>query len=347
MGDRSNEGGGWSLFSELGSSGFGSAGAAAPATAPAPAQDWTFGGAGQSPPRRSLGKIAAAVVVVLALAAASFLYLSLNKSTTRTALAFSMTPGSSVRYQVHLKAVGTLTLQGRSVPFTMDVSETLTENVESVDARGVATVKVRVDGITGKIEGQPIPSVAGVQSTIKMARDGRILTAGGFAPAGGNSFSNLPGADQFTPLLPDHSVKPGDTWTKSFTQAFPYGSGSLTYSSVNTLERYETAGGVRAAVIKSTMSVPLDLTVDLRKVFALSGQDRLIPSGADPTILYSGKVSTTQTAWFDPKMGQMVKSSSQGNFDFAMRFRGFPASMGPPRGQIAFEGTLSVNVDRA
>ena len=161
-----------------------------------------------------------------------------------------------------------------------------------------------------------------------------------------NSFSNLPGTDQFMPLLPDHSVKPGDTWTKSFTQAFPFGSGSLTYSSVNSLERYETAGGVRTAVIHTTMSVPIDLTMDLRRILALSGQDRSLPRGTNRTIVYAGKLSMTQTAWFDPKMGQMVKSSSQGRFEFTMRFRGFPARSGQPSGQIAFAGTMSVAVDR-
>ena len=344
MGDRSNEGGSWSLFGELGSTGFDSPRSAPPSTPP-PAPDWNFGGVPRAP-RRPIGRIVGAVAVVLALAAGSFLYLSLNRSNSPAALAFSMPTGSRVSYRVHMKVTGTLGYQGRSIPFTMDLSETLSEKVQSVDPQGVATVDVGVEGISGTIEGQPVPSVGGLHTTIRMAKDGRILTAGGFGPTGANSFSNLPGTDQFTPLLPDHSVKPGDTWTKSFTQAFPFGSGSLTYSSVNSLERYETAGGVRTAVIHTTMSVPIDLTMDLRRILALSGQDRSLPRGTNPTIVYAGKLSMTQTAWFDPKMGQMVKSSSQGRFEFTMRFRGFPARSGQPSGQIAFAGTMSVAVDR-
>ena len=125
MGDRSNEGGPWSLFGELGSTGFDSP-RSAPPSPPPPAPDWNFGGVPRAP-RRPIGRIVGAVAVVLALAAGSFLYLSLNRSNSPAALAFSMPAGSRVSYRVHMKVTGTLGYQGRSIPLTMDLSETLSE----------------------------------------------------------------------------------------------------------------------------------------------------------------------------------------------------------------------------
>jgi hypothetical protein len=297
-------------------------------------------------PRRPRGKILVAIGVVLALMLGSYFYLSLNRSSAGTALAFSLSPGRSLRYGLHMTMNGKLAFQQRTVPFTMDLNETIAWKVQSVDPQGVATVDVQINGVSGKVGGISLPAMNGLHSKIRLARDGRILTAGVFAPAGGNSFSQLPGTDQFTPLLPDHPVKPGDTWSKSFDQAFPFGSGALTYSTLNTFERYENVDGVRTAVIRTVMTVPLNLSLDFRKIMAISGQDHLIPRGSNPTVGYNGKVSFTQTAWFDPSKGEMVKGSALGRFDLTMRFRGFPASMGQPQGPLVFAGTMSLKVDR-
>ena len=77
MADRSHDDGGRSLFGELSPTGFESG--RSTGTVPAP-QEWNFGGSGIRSPRRSRGKILAAIGVVLALMLGSFFYLSLNRS---------------------------------------------------------------------------------------------------------------------------------------------------------------------------------------------------------------------------------------------------------------------------
>jgi hypothetical protein len=319
----------------------------APATPPPSLEPWGFGGNGGTSRRsRPWSKIAVAVGTVLALLVGGFIYLSLNRSSGGTALAFSLSPGNNLRYGLHMNMSGKLSLQGQSVPFTMAVDETFSWKVDSVDAQGVATVEMRLEDMSGKVDGVSIPNGGKFQTTLRIARDGRILAPGALTPAGGNSFSQLPGMDQFTPLLPVHPVKPGDTWTKTFSQPFPLGSGSLNYSTNNTFVRYEVVNGVRAAVINTQLTTPLNITMDFRKLLALSGQARLLPKGTNPTITYSGNVSMNQTAWFDPRMGEMIKQSGQGHFDLSMRFRGFPATMGQPQGQIGFSGTMSLAIEQ-
>ena len=314
-----------------------------------PLQEWgALGGNGGKHRRlsRPRGKVLVAIGLVIALAAGAFVYLSMGRSPGTTALAFSLSPGSTRRYSLHLKMDGKLTVQKRTLPFTMDMDETFSWKVESVDSQGVATVDMKVEKISGTVAGQPIPSTGSLTTKIKIAKDGRILTAGQLAPAGGSSFSQLPGSDQLTPLLPANPVKPGETWAKSFSQAFPLGSGSINYTTVNKFERNETVGGVNTVVIHTSMTAPLNIVMDFRKVLALSGLDRQLPRNVHPTITYGGRVTSNQTSWFDPKAGHMVKGSGLGRFDLSMRFKGFPAGLGQPQGAIGFAGTMNFSIDR-
>ena len=171
---------------------------------------------------------------------------------------------------------------------------------------------------------------------------GRLWIA---STTGGSGF-DFPGTDQFTPVLPDHPVKPGDTWTKSFDQTLPFGGGDLSYTSHNTFVRYEKVSGVKAAVIRSTMSVPLDLTIDLRKLLDTYGQGAPIPKGSHPTIQYGGRVSMDQTAWFDPIGGSLVKTLLVAQFDMQMQFKGFPSKQLPGGGQVAFAGSMTLTLTR-
>ncbi|TMK80672.1 MAG: hypothetical protein E6G47_06335 [Actinobacteria bacterium] len=200
--------------------------------------------------------------------------------------------------------------------------------------------------ISGNFNGQPVANTSQYTSRIQVARDGRILVGGDLASTTGGSGFDFPGTDQFTPVLPDHPVKPGDTWTKSFDQTLPFGGGDLSYTSHNTLVRYENVSGVKAAVIRSTMSVPLDLTIDLRKLLDMYGKGAPIPKGSHPTIQYGGSVSMDQTAWFDPTGGSLVKTLLVAQFDMQMQFKGFPSKQLPGGGQVAFAGSMTLTLTR-
>jgi len=296
---------------------------------------------------RPKGKILVAAALVVALAAGAFAFLSLRRSSGQsTALAMSFPTGQTFTYALSMNMDGTIRAGTQSGPLKGTIAETLSWKVESVDAKGVATVELTAANISGNFNGQPVANTSAYTSRIQVARDGRILVGGDLTSTTGGSGFDFPGTDQFTPVLPDHPVKPGDTWTKSFDQTLPFGGGDLSYTSHNTFVRYEKVSGVKAAVIRSTMSVPLDLTIDLRKLLDTYGQGAPIPKGSHPTIQYGGRVSMDQTAWFDPIGGSLVKTLLVAQFDMQMQFKGFPSKQLPGGGQVAFAGSMTLTLTR-
>jgi hypothetical protein len=299
-------------------------------------------------PGRSWKRVAVVLITVVALAGGAFVYLSMNRSPSGTALALSLTPGTTYRYSMHMGMNGTISAGAASLPFKGDFTEVFSWKVTSINPQGVATVDLTVESIAGTVNGQPMPKAGPIHAEIRVARSGEILTGGDLGSAsGGSSGFQFPGADQFTPILPDHPVSPGDTWSKNFSQAFPFGSGSLKFSSNNTFVRYETIGGIKTDVIYSDMTVPLDITIDLRKLLSLTGQAATgVPKGTNPTIAYAGQIGIKQTAWLDPAKGEVVQSASSGAFDMRMTFKGFPQNQMPPSATVTFKGTISLAVNR-
>ncbi len=297
--------------------------------------------------RRPKGKVLVAAALVLALAAGAFAFVSFRKSGGQaTALSMSFPTGQNFTYALNMNMDGTIRAGTQSGPLKGTISETLSWRVVSVDPKGVATVQLTAGNISGNFNGQPVSNTSQYTTRIQVARDGRILVGGDLASTTGGSGFAFPGSDQFTPVLPDHPVKPGDTWTRSFDQTLPFGGGSLTYTSHNTFVRYDTVSGVKAAVIRSTMTVPLNITIDLRKLLDTYGQGAPIPKGSHPTIQYGGSVSLDQTAWFDPAGGSLVKTLLVAQFDMQMQFKGFPSMQLPGGGQVDFAGSMTLTLTR-
>ncbi|MBE0648294.1 MAG: hypothetical protein IH596_10970 [Bacteroidales bacterium] len=102
----------------------------------------------------------------------------------------------------------------------------------------------------------------------------------------------------FFPNLPDHPVKPGDTWTFNDTIMEESGNNWLgIYSSNNAkLEGYETVGGRECAriVIETTGTI--------------SGKGNT--QGVDTETV--GEFTGTDLVWFDYKEGILIKISSKG-----------------------------------
>src|SRR5437660_1475703 len=122
----------------------------------------------------------------------------------------------------------------------------------------------------------------------------------------GDAGTLFPGTDQFVPLLPDHAVKPGDYWTKVFDQDFPFGSGHLHYVTRNLYVRDETVNGVNAAVISSSVKLPLDFNIDLHKLAQAIGQGAdKVPSGAKMT--FGGSVRVPTLAGLAVQQGPLVQ----------------------------------------
>jgi hypothetical protein len=307
--------------------------------------------------RRRTGLVVGAVVAALVLIGGIVGLTAIggeSGSASAQPLALAFTPGQTETYTTHMTMDGEMDageLLGGSQPIVMDVTQTVTWEVASVDADGVATVDVAVEEMTGTLNGMAIPDAASSTGPVEMqiAPDGRILSAGGmsfagFDQTGGASF---PGMGQMTPLLPDGPVQPGDTWTKDFSQDVPFGEGTIEFTSTSTLERYEDVDGVNAAVVTTEFTVPMDFTIDFGKILDAMGGTESMPTGptglADAQIAYGGSGQIRQTAWVDPDAKQMLKMTSSGSFDMTMAFTGLAIFEGQT---IGFTGDFTQDLTR-
>jgi hypothetical protein len=306
--------------------------------------------------RRGTGLVVVALVAVIALVGGLIAFNAIGGeggSASAQTLTLAFTPGQTETYTTHMTMDGEMNageLLG-SQPVVMDVTQTVTWEVASVDADGVATVDVTVEEMTGTVNGTAIPDPASSTGPIEMriAPDGRILSAGGMSFAGldRTGGANFPGMGQMTPLLPDGPVQPGDTWTKDFSQEVPFGEGTIGFTSTSTLERYEDVDGVNAAVVTTEFTVPMDFTIDLAEALDAMGGAEGVPTGAtglaDAKIAFGGSGRIHQTAWVDPDAKQMLKMSSSGSFDMTMAYTGLAAFEGQT---IGFAGDFTQDLTR-
>lgn len=331
-----------------------------PETAPTPSEPVTVWGPIPPEPPASRPRGPAFVVgtisLAIVLAAGFFVFRATRPETgggARTlALSFSM--GQTASYAISMSMNGTVDAAGLTgQPVDMDMSETISWTVTDVSPDGVATVRLDVSDVSGTFNGASAPTGATSMPSITMqiAPDGRILTAGGLSLSTEASSSGFgfPGMSQFTPLLPEGKVSPGDSWDKSFSQEFPFGDGKIEYRTHSTFEGYEDFHGTRAAVIRTQLEVPLDFTLNFADLLgALGGSNTSTgPSGLtgleDASIDYGGQGSFTQKAWVDLNAEQMLKSDSTGSFDMTMSIEGVPDLA---VGQMHFKGDFTQTVER-
>lgn len=291
--------------------------------------------------------IALALVMVLLAGVGSYLFLNRRSSSGGTAFALALSRDKSYRYGIHMDMQGTMSMQGQQQPLNMQMDQTISWRVESVDAEGTATVAVTTEIANGQMNGQPMPALPSQTTRIRVAKDGRMLSVGNLTLTSATDFGSfMPGTDQFMPLLPDHPVDVGDTWTKKFDQDLPFGMGSLRYEVDSSFLRYDTVDGKRTAVLFSTLSLPLDMSIDLKKLLSAtggSGGGDAIPG--NPKMQFGGTMTMQQTAWFDQALGELRRTSAHATFDMTIEFKDFPQSA-TPTGKIGFNGTMNLDVNR-
>lgn len=297
---------------------------------------WTSAGP-ERPRRRGSAVVAAAVAVALLGGAATYFFLRSGSGTSGTAtpLRLAFDRGDESTYGIQMSMNGSVDLGSLGEqPLDVEMRETVGWKVVSVDDEGVATVRLSVDGVSGSANGQPIPgTMEGQSTTLRVTTDGQIVDAHGLSLGStGGGLGAFPGMDQVTPILPDDEVAPGDEWDKEFSQSFPFGDGKIEYTAHSTFDRYESVDGVRAAVITTRYTVPLDFSIDLKdlaKAFGGSGGGPLPGlGGEDATIEYGGSGTFTQTSWLDLAAKQLVQSTSNGTFDITMSFPGLEQQLG-------------------
>jgi hypothetical protein len=299
------------------------------------------------PVRGSRPRLLVGLALVVALVAGALIF-TLTRS-SGIALALALPSGQKIDYHMSMTIHGSIAVGGQQQALDETIVSDSTWNVLSVDSAGVATVEVSSSNMSVNLGGQTVPVDKPVSMRMRIAPDGRILSGGDFgSAAGGSAGATIPGGSQFTPLLPDHKVGPGDTWQRSFDQQIPILGGTLHYSTSNRFLRYETVGGRRTAVIQSTMSVPMKLRTEVVKLLELSGitpADAGLPAGSNPIIGYDGNVSITGTYWLDPDHGALIKASLAEKPNLTLTFTGFPSRQIAPGTTATFTGNATVNID--
>ena len=266
-------------------------------------------------------------------------------------IALAFTEGQTSSYRLAMTWDGTMSTGGLDQPMKLDLGETITWTVVDVARDGVATIRTEISDVTGSVNGISAPqgSTSVPAITMRIAPDGRVLDAGGlgFGSEGTSSGLGLPGMGQVTPLLPDHTVSPGDTWDTHFSQPNPFGTGAFTYDAHSTLQGYEDVQGIRAARIRSVLQMPFDFDVDLAKLLGAMGT---APTGStgladigNATFHYGGSGSFTQTAWVDLDAKQMLKTDSAGSFEMKISLAGVPQVS---EDEIDFRGDFTQSVEQ-
>lgn len=326
--------------------------ASEPSLPPPPPSSDAWGSA-PTPERRSRRPLAVvAAILALALiggcATYAFLRSDEHPSGPSTSLTLAFDRGDETTYDIHMTMDGSVDAGPLGEqPLAMDVNETVGWKVTHVDEDGVATVEVSVTGVSGSANGMPVPADAAERSTtLRVTPDGQIVDGNGlsFGATGGTAFGGFPGMDQVTPILPDGAVAPGDTWDKHFSQTLPFGGGKIEYTAHSTFDRYESLGGVRAAVITTQYTLPLDFSIDLGDVARSLGETGGMPAGVgkDATITYAGSGTFTQTGWLDLQGKQVLKTSSKGDFDMTIGFPGLAAQLGSDQMKMSASFSLEM-----
>ena len=262
-------------------------------------------------------------------------------------------------YRYHYRSTldGSVTMgQGSAFPIKADSSGDATWKVVSVDESGNTTVDLTLSNLKTSFTGSTGPGSTTTTTTttttqhiqFEVAPTGEIRAGGGLTVpppvlAGGTGLGpGPPGTDQFLAVLPGRAVKPGDTWTKTFTRPAPFGQGSATYTTENRFLRYENLPSGRAAVIRTTVTVPLDSSIDLHQVGAVaggSGSPPPVPIGVQMSgkVQVKGASTTDSTTWFDVKTDRVERTTAVDTIDETTTFEGtsglpspLPAGTLPP-----------------
>jgi len=181
-------------------------------------------------------------------------------------LAVAMPAGATYRYTVHTSGSLKSSQPGMAMTVTTDITMRQTYHVLSVDSSHVATVKITVDQISGKMGQTSLPIPASLPDfTAQIGPDGAVVGPGAdpMSPLSGGLPFAAPGPlGAVIPTLPNKAVKPGDRWSSETNLPMPIGIGTGKITWQNQLLRFDTVNGKHVAVIDGHFTAPMDVTLD-------------------------------------------------------------------------------------
>ncbi|HKC19445.1 MAG TPA: hypothetical protein VKE27_07400 [Candidatus Dormibacteraeota bacterium] len=264
--------------------------------------------------------------------------------------------GDTYKYSFHAVLKYTIAASGMSIPLDLDLSAKEAATVKSVDSDGTADMSVAISDLSVKISENGTTSTTNTTTTVstidmKIAKDGRVVSVNGNA-FGGTTLPAMSGMQGgvISAILPDHAVKPGDTWTKSYDEPNPLGTSSIHATSNNTYLRDDTVNGIKAAVIESKVNTNLDMNLDLSSMLAAAGTPA--PPSASPdgaSLTMKGTAKSDTTTWIDTGAHRIVKTHSTGSVDATLTANMPPGAVTTPilSGPITFKGTQTLDLTPA
>lgn len=248
-------------------------------------------------------------------------------SNQATMLKVAFKQGGTYRYHYSARLEGTIAMgQAVTLPIKSDSSADAVWKVVSVGANGDTTVQLTLSNLKTTVTSSFMPgtTMTTVTGTATQQFQFKVTSTGEVVPNGGPPMvlppalplgPGLSGSDQFVAILPGRPVGPGDSWTKAVTRPGPLGQSSITYTAQNRFLRYENLKSGRAAVIETTTTVPIDITVNIgafTQVVAPPGSPSPPASNVTPVsgARLQGTTTTVSTTWFDTKTDQVEKMTS-------------------------------------
>jgi hypothetical protein len=242
------------------------------------------------------------------------------------ALSLAYAKGATYHYTLHMTSNLSTAVGVSSAPVKMDMTAKEAVTVNSVDSMGVADISLTFSDVHMVMSMTSVGSSTKIDQTqstfptvdLKIAPDGRVVSVNGI-----NVMSEMAlgvgGASSFViAVLPDNAVKPNDSWSKSYDQPSPFGSGAIHVTANSKYLRNETFHGVQAAVVETTTSANIDLSMTPTQQGA---------AGGFPGTSIKGKWTTDVTSWIDPSAHRLMKTLMKGSDDITMTIDIQP---GPP-----------------
>lgn len=288
--------------------------------------NWSMGTPAAAPGRSRVWLIAAAIAVVFAVVAGFVIFAP--KGAEGSPIAYAFEPGQKLNYRMRAQMSGDVSVPGSgSVSIEMQMGGVIRMEVVSVDADGIATVNMKLQDVYVRTDPPGAADVpATIEEQIKVAPDGRIIEGSlGISELGATSQAP-PGWDQFSPLLPDGPVAPGDTWSGETEVPF-IGGQTITVTSETQLLDYVVEDGKEIAVVKSDIHIPLDVTLSFKELAAEMDADMGelgLPPGADPKFAYEGQMDAQMTARIDPATQELKGTVMNGTMAFDMTVKDMP-----------------------
>jgi hypothetical protein len=266
-------------------------------------------------------------------------------------LSLAYSKGATYTYKAHMTLDETVDLGAVKEPVTVDMKATETETVQSVDSSGVADISIKLSGVTVKttVAGQVATTTTTVPTEdIKVGSDGRVLGINGLAFSGGSPFGAAGGGGTGSAIFPDGTVKPGDSWSKSYDQTNPLGTGSVHVTTTSKYLRDETINGTQTAVVETTINTPMDMTIDFSKFAQMTGSDMTLPITGLQGMAIKGTQVADATTWLDAKGHRVVKSTMSSKIDATFSFVMAAGSSIPGlAGPFAIKGTQTMDLTAA